>query len=77
MCEFCIWMDGADFKDKLAYLFLKDYRHQHPEVTILDPPYAIQHLLNRQSMLQNVAELNLSDCHGNLFTTFPQFTKLD
>ncbi|XP_050874592.1 inositol-tetrakisphosphate 1-kinase 3 isoform X2 [Lathyrus oleraceus] len=44
----------------------KDYRHQHPEVTILDPPYAIQHLLNRQSMLQNVAELNLSDCHGKV-----------
>ncbi|XP_058778522.1 inositol-tetrakisphosphate 1-kinase 4-like isoform X2 [Vicia villosa] len=44
----------------------KDYRHKHPEVTILDPPDAIQHLLNRQSMLQNVAELNLSDCHGKV-----------
>ncbi|CAK8539113.1 unnamed protein product [Lathyrus sativus] len=45
---------------------IEDYRHKHPEVTILDPPYAIQHLLNRQSMLQYVAELNLSDCHGKV-----------
>ncbi|CAI8587277.1 unnamed protein product [Vicia faba] len=45
---------------------IEDYRHKHPEVTILDPPDAIQHLLNRQSMLQNVAELNLSDCHGKV-----------
>ncbi|WJX59952.1 Inositol-tetrakisphosphate 1-kinase 4 [Trifolium repens] len=45
---------------------IEDFRHKRPEVTILDPPDAIQHLLNRQSMLQNVAELNLSDCHGKV-----------
>jgi hypothetical protein len=48
---------------------LKDYRQKHPEVTVLDPPDAIQHLYNRQSMLQHVADLNLPDCHGNLLTT--------
>lgn len=47
------------------YLFmLKDYVEQHPEVTVLDPPEAIQHLCNRQSMLQDVADLDLSDWHG-------------
>lgn len=46
-------------------LFLKDYGRKHPEVTVLDPPDAIQHLRNRQSMLEGVADLNLSDCYGN------------
>ncbi|XP_022763564.1 inositol-tetrakisphosphate 1-kinase 3-like isoform X7 [Durio zibethinus] len=43
----------------------KDYRQTHPEVTVLDPPDAIQHLRNRQSMLQDVVDLNLSDFCGN------------
>ncbi|KAF8377694.1 hypothetical protein HHK36_031078 [Tetracentron sinense] len=42
---------------------LEDYRQKHPEVTVLDPPDAIQHVHNRQSMLQDVADLNLSDCY--------------
>ena len=46
---------------------LKDYRQTHPEVTVLDPPDAIQHVHNRQSMLQDVADLNLSDSYGNFF----------
>lgn len=37
----------------------------HPEVTVLDPPDAIQHVYNRQSMLQDVANLDLSDTYGN------------
>lgn len=45
---------------------LEDYREKHPEVTVLDPPDAIQHLLNRQSMLQDVADLNLSDSYGKV-----------
>lgn len=45
---------------------LEEYRKEHPEVTVLDPPDAIQHLLNRQSMLQDVADLNLSDTHGEV-----------
>lgn len=45
---------------------LEDYWEQHPEVTVLDPPDAIQHLYNRQSMLQDVADLNLPDCHGKV-----------
>ncbi|KAL1355433.1 inositol-tetrakisphosphate 1-kinase 4 isoform X2 [Arachis hypogaea] len=44
----------------------KEYSEKHPEVTILDPPDAIQHLHNRQSMLQDVADLNLSDCYGKV-----------
>ncbi|XP_051182320.1 inositol-tetrakisphosphate 1-kinase 2 isoform X5 [Lolium perenne] len=38
----------------------KDYHEVHPEVTVLDPPNAIEHLNNRQSMLEEVADLNLS-----------------
>ncbi|GAV73169.1 LOW QUALITY PROTEIN: Ins134_P3_kin domain-containing protein, partial [Cephalotus follicularis] len=39
----------------------QDYRQTHPEVPVLDPRDAIQHLHNRQSMLQCVAEMNLCD----------------
>lgn len=49
---------------------LKDYWNAHPEVTVLDPPQAIQQVHNRQSMLQDVADLNLSDRYGN-FDEFP------
>ncbi|RYR10074.1 hypothetical protein Ahy_B05g078539 [Arachis hypogaea] len=45
---------------------IEEYSEKHPEVTILDPPDAIQHLQNRQSMLQDVADLNLSDCYGKV-----------
>jgi inositol-1,3,4-trisphosphate 5/6-kinase/inositol-tetrakisphosphate 1-kinase len=45
---------------------LKDYRKKNPEVAVLDPPDAIEQLLNRQSMLNDVTNLNLSDCYGNL-----------
>ncbi|XP_027354148.1 inositol-tetrakisphosphate 1-kinase 3-like isoform X1 [Abrus precatorius] len=43
---------------------LEEYRQSHPEVTVLDPPDAIQHLRNRQYMLQAVADMNLSDAYG-------------
>jgi inositol-1,3,4-trisphosphate 5/6-kinase / inositol-tetrakisphosphate 1-kinase len=39
----------------------------HPEVTVLDPPGAIAHLLDRQSMLQEVSDLDLSNCYGNFY----------
>ncbi|KAK1392990.1 Inositol-tetrakisphosphate 1-kinase [Heracleum sosnowskyi] len=45
---------------------LEDYRQLHPEVTVLDPPDAIQHVYNRQSMLQDVADLDLSDTYGTV-----------
>ncbi|GLT65217.1 hypothetical protein SLA2020_376610 [Shorea laevis] len=45
---------------------LEEYWHAHPEVTVLDPPDAIQHLHNRQSMLQCVADMNLSDSYGKV-----------
>ncbi|KAK3029130.1 hypothetical protein RJ639_038835 [Escallonia herrerae] len=45
---------------------LEDYRQMHPEVTVLDPPDAIQHVHNRQYMLQDVADLNLSDAFGKV-----------
>ncbi|CAN1284812.1 Inositol-tetrakisphosphate 1-kinase 2 [Linum perenne] len=44
----------------------KDYRQKHPEVTVIDPPNAIRHLSNRQSMLQYVADLKLSDFYGTV-----------
>ncbi|KAF7817087.1 inositol-tetrakisphosphate 1-kinase 3-like isoform X1 [Senna tora] len=45
---------------------LKDYRQLHPEVTVLDPPDAIQHLRNRQYMLQAVADMDFSDSYGKV-----------
>ncbi|KAM7514457.1 hypothetical protein LguiA_004040 [Lonicera macranthoides] len=45
---------------------LEDYRETHPDVTVLDPPDAIKHVYNRQSMLQDVADLNLCDVHGTV-----------
>ncbi|XP_073037714.1 inositol-tetrakisphosphate 1-kinase 3-like isoform X2 [Primulina eburnea] len=45
---------------------LEDYRQAHPEVTVLDPPDAIQHVHNRQSMLQDVTDLNFSDPYGTV-----------
>ncbi|XP_062210461.1 inositol-tetrakisphosphate 1-kinase 2-like [Phragmites australis] len=47
---------------------LEDYHEEHPEVTVLDPPNAIQHLNNRQSMLEEVADLNLSNFYGEVCT---------
>eukprot|EP00249_Psilotum_nudum_P021369 c28085_g4_i1 orf=266-1516(-) len=41
---------------------LEEFKRRHPDVIVLDPPDAIQHVRNRQSMLQKVAELNLKDC---------------
>ncbi|XP_013627222.1 PREDICTED: inositol-tetrakisphosphate 1-kinase 2-like isoform X2 [Brassica oleracea var. oleracea] len=41
---------------------IEDYQKKHQEVTVLDPPGAIQRIHNRQSMLQGLADLNLSDC---------------
>ncbi|KAK4757443.1 hypothetical protein SAY87_018744 [Trapa incisa] len=45
---------------------IEDYQKKHPEVAVIDPPYAIEHLHNRQSMLEDVAKLDLSDCNGNV-----------
>ncbi|GJN30788.1 hypothetical protein PR202_gb19125 [Eleusine coracana subsp. coracana] len=47
---------------------LEDYHEEHPEVTVLDPPNAIRHLNNRQSMLEEVADLNLSNFYGEVCT---------
>lgn len=48
------------------FLSIKDYQRSHLEVTVLDPPHAIQHLRNRQSMLEVVADLKLPDEYGIL-----------
>ncbi|OAY45385.1 inositol-tetrakisphosphate 1-kinase 2 isoform X1 [Manihot esculenta] len=45
---------------------IEDYQQKHPEVVVLDPPDAIENLHNRQSMLQDVADLDLSDCQGKV-----------
>ncbi|KAF2294311.1 hypothetical protein GH714_009154 [Hevea brasiliensis] len=45
---------------------IEDYQQKHLEAIVLDPPDAIQHLHNRQSMLQDVADLDLSDCQGKV-----------
>ncbi|KAJ6985136.1 hypothetical protein NC653_023192 [Populus alba x Populus x berolinensis] len=41
-------------------------RKKNPEVAVLDPPDAIEQLLNRQSMLNDVTDLNLSDSYGKV-----------
>lgn len=46
---------------------LQDYKAKYPEVIVLDPPEAILQLRNRQSMLQDVAQLNLCHFGGELF----------
>ncbi|XP_078436588.1 inositol-tetrakisphosphate 1-kinase 4-like isoform X2 [Wolffia australiana] len=45
---------------------LEDYQEKHPEVIVLDPPRAIKRLHNRQSMLQDVVDLNLVDLYGRV-----------
>ncbi|XBI73519.1 hypothetical protein VPH35_067249 [Triticum aestivum] len=54
-----------------------EYRETHPEVTVLDPPGAIEHLLNRQSMLQEVSKLDLADCHGKVGVPKQLFVNTD
>ncbi|KAI4998209.1 inositol-tetrakisphosphate 1-kinase 3-like isoform X2 [Hordeum vulgare subsp. vulgare] len=56
---------------------LEEYRETHPEVTVLDPPGAIEHLLNRQSMLQEVSKLDLADCHGKVGVPKQLFVNTD
>ncbi|XP_071930997.1 inositol-tetrakisphosphate 1-kinase 3 isoform X9 [Coffea arabica] len=57
---------------------IEDYGQKNPNVTVLDPPDAIEHVNNRQSMLEDVADLNLPDYYGRVtvprqlvFTTDP------
>ncbi|KAL3843838.1 hypothetical protein ACJIZ3_001241 [Penstemon smallii] len=45
---------------------IEAYRREHPEVTVLDPPDAIQHVYNRQSMLEDIADLKLPDSYGKV-----------
>lgn len=45
---------------------LEDYVQKFPDVIVLDPPGAIQQLRNRQSMLQDVADLRLTDSDGQV-----------
>jgi len=54
------------FANLISSIFLEEYLEEHPEVTVLDPPNAIEHLNNRQSMLEEVADLNLSNFYGNI-----------
>lgn len=54
-------LSGRDWRQNL-----EEYRTSHPEVIVLDPPDAIQHLYNRQSMLQDVADLDLCHCEGTV-----------
>ncbi|XP_042010244.1 inositol-tetrakisphosphate 1-kinase 3-like isoform X3 [Salvia splendens] len=44
------------------------HKRLHPEVTVVDPPEAIQHLRNRQSMLEVVADLKLPESYGKVCT---------
>lgn len=48
------------------FKIIEDYQRKHPEVAVVDPPDAIEHLHDRQSMLQDVADLNMHDCSGTV-----------
>ncbi|KAI6701522.1 hypothetical protein NL676_015846 [Syzygium grande] len=48
------------------FKIIEGYQRQHPEVAVVDPPDAIEHLRDRQSMLQDVADLNMHDCYGTV-----------
>ncbi|KAL2250263.1 UNVERIFIED_CONTAM: Inositol-tetrakisphosphate 1-kinase 3 [Sesamum indicum] len=61
-----VWPTPFMLTNEKHHSFQVDYRQTHPNVTVLDPPDAIQHVYNRQSMLQDVADLNLSDSHGKV-----------
>ncbi|KAL8541635.1 hypothetical protein ACS0TY_002777 [Phlomoides rotata] len=54
-------LEGKDWSQ-----VIEDYQRVHPEVTVIDPPDAIQRLRNRQSMLEVVADLNLPEAYGNV-----------
>lgn len=56
-------LEGKDWSQ-----VIEDYQRLHPEVTVVDPPDAIQHLRNRQSMLEVVADLKLPDSYGKVCT---------
>ncbi|XP_042008292.1 inositol-tetrakisphosphate 1-kinase 3-like isoform X2 [Salvia splendens] len=53
-------LEGRDWSQVIERL--------HPEVTVVDPPEAIQHLRNRQSMLEVVADLKLPESYGKVCT---------
>ncbi|KAJ7555766.1 hypothetical protein O6H91_05G054200 [Diphasiastrum complanatum] len=52
---------GRDWREALEV-----FSKRHPDVIVLDPPEAIQHLRSRQSMLQGVANLNLCHQYGKV-----------
>ncbi|CAH9121723.1 unnamed protein product [Cuscuta epithymum] len=45
---------------------LEEYSMTHPNVTVLDPPDAIQNIYDRQYMLQEVVDLKFSDGYGKV-----------
>lgn len=49
--------------------YMQDYKRKYPDVVVLDPPEAILQLRNRQSMLQDVTELDMSHCGGAFLVT--------
>ncbi|XP_057788069.1 inositol-tetrakisphosphate 1-kinase 4-like isoform X3 [Salvia miltiorrhiza] len=51
-------LEGKDWSQAI-----EDYQRLHPEVTVVDPPSAIQHLRNRQSMLEVVVDLKLPESY--------------
>ncbi|KAL1534484.1 Inositol-tetrakisphosphate 1-kinase 3 [Salvia divinorum] len=56
-------LEGRDWSQ-----VIEDYQRLHPDVTVVDPPEAIQHLRNRQSMLEVVADLKLPESYGKVCT---------
>ncbi|EPS73197.1 hypothetical protein M569_01552 [Genlisea aurea] len=45
---------------------IQEYRNIHPEAIVVDPPDAIRHLYNRQSMLEVVGDLKLPESYGKI-----------
>ena len=67
--EFCDYVifEMLSWTMHLTTSILQEFKQKYPDVIVLDPPDAIQHVRNRQSMLQEVAQLKLRGCGGLIF----------
>lgn len=51
----------------ITFWVVQEFSQDHPEVTILDPPTAIEQLRNRESMLKDVDAMKLSESWGKSY----------
>ncbi|KAM7518459.1 hypothetical protein LguiB_017421 [Lonicera macranthoides] len=64
--DLIIEVSSSRFQENEEIFFPRGQSLTLMETGLLDPPDAIKHVYNRQSMLQDVADLNLCDVHGTV-----------